>query len=324
VLFALVVGFVIYYFSQIKEELKLLEKVNPWWLAVAIGSQFLTYLFTAGVYQVLVKAFRAPALPRLASLLKASIVSLFFNQTIPSAGISGNTFLFTFLARFNIAKAQIISLILTELLLFYAAMEALIILLLTACLFVYPSLPAFKGTLAAGIAVYAAFALGIYFAGNKEFLRRQYEKLKKIKVMARLVERLKKKLPIAMIPPGGIAFPAFIRNEKTAALKVFFLQLLITGADVLTLQAIILGVGSTASFLIVLITLVSTRIISILPFLPGSLVLYESSMSFFFVKAGLPLGIAIMITLVYRLLSFWVPIPIGTIFYRRWLKSGSP
>lgn len=40
-----------------------------------------------------------------------------------------------------------------------------------------------------------------------------------------------------------------------------------------------------------------------------------------FASAGVPPGTAIVVTLVYRFLSFWSPMPIGTFLYRQWLKS---
>jgi uncharacterized protein (TIRG00374 family) len=319
--FIFVFGLVVYYFAGIKKELLLLQKVNPYWLIAAVYGQFMTYFFTALIYLFLLRAYKLPQLPGLWDMLKASIVSLLFNQTVPSAGVSGNTFFFNFLARFNISKKQIISLILAELLIFYAAMELIIVSLLIACMFVYRSFYTFKGTLTAGIIVYLAFGLVIALAGRKNMLNLLYEKVIKIRVIKKILQRISKKISDEPISEKEIQVSALMKKNKPIVVKAFLFQLLVVAADSFTLYVLFLGIGYPVSAFIVLLTLISTKIISILPFLPGSLVLYESSMSFLFASAGVPVGTAIVVTLVYRLLSFWFPMLPGTLFYRKWLKG---
>ena len=323
ILFALIFGFVVYYFSEIKKEFKLLEKVNVYWLITAIFAQFLTYFFTAIIYRLLLRAQKLTQLPRLWNLLRASIISLFFNQTMPSAGISGNTFIFNFLAKFNLRVAQIVSLILVELLIFYAAMEIVILFLLITCLFFYKLPHVFTVTLAVGFIVYLIFGTLVAFAGKKKFLERFFKKAQKIKLFKKLFERVNKQIQRQGISKNDLQLLTFLKNNKGTVLKTFLIQLMVAAADGFTLYSLFYGLGIPVSAYVVLLSLISTKIISLLPFLPGSLLLYESSMSFFFVNLGVPLVTAIIVTLVYRLLSFWFPIPIGLFFYRRWLKKSS-
>jgi uncharacterized membrane protein YbhN (UPF0104 family) len=102
ILSVLLIVFVIYYFPEIRKEIRMLKKVNIYWLIAAIISQFLTYFFTAFIYRFLLAAHKLKPAPGLWDLLKASLISLFFNQTVPSAGVSGNTFIFNFLSKLNI------------------------------------------------------------------------------------------------------------------------------------------------------------------------------------------------------------------------------
>lgn len=233
----------------------------------------------------------------------------------------GNTFLISFLARFNLARTSTISLILEELLLFYSAMEAIIASLLIACLFVYKSFYSFKGVLAAGIFVYLAFGLMVTFAGRKNRLSHLYDKVSKSRVAKKLFKNISKRIDESAILKNEIQLWPLIKSNMLTSVKVFFLQLAVVAADGLTLYVLFLGMGHPVSPFIVLLTLICTKIISILPFLPGSLVLYESSMSFFFANAGVPPGTAIVATIVYRFLSFWSPMPVGTFLYRQWLKN---
>lgn len=313
--------FIIIYSPEIKKELALLRKVTPFWLIAALFGQVMTYIFTAFVYLVLLKIFKVHQTPPLKDLFKASIISLFFNQTIPSAGISGNTFFFHFLARFNISKKTIISLILGELLVFYAAMETIIVTLLLLCLIVIREMKIYKNTLAAGLIVYLGFAVAVMLAGRKNTLNRIYEKATKSKFVRKALQRIGRRVATERHSAKEIQLSEIIKNNKPQLASAFLLQLLVVAADGFTLYVIFLGVGHPVSPLIILLAFICTKIISLLPFLPGALLLYESSMSFFLTNAGIPIGIAIIATLVYRMLSFWLPMPVGAFLYRKWLKK---
>jgi uncharacterized protein (TIRG00374 family) len=295
--------------------------VNVYWLTAALLSQFATYFFTAIIYRFLLIAHRLKDLPTVWELLKASVISLFFNQTVPSAGISGNTYFFNFLAKLNMKVSQIISLILAELLIFYAAMEAIIILLLVSCLTNYKIPHVFTITLCAGFAVYFVFGILISVAGRKRFIDRLYSKIQKIKFIQKIFERLTQRIQQQGLSKKEVNLLIFLNNNKWAGVKVFLFQLLVVGSDGFTLYALFWGLGISVNPIVILLGLVSTRIISLLPFLPGALILFESSMSFFFASLGISLGSAIIVTLLFRLLSFWFPIPIGLLLYRKWLQK---
>ena len=318
---ALIFIFAVYYFSQIKTEVKLLEKVTVYWLALALLSQFATYFFTALIYRFLLSRHKLPHLPGVWELLKASIISLLFNQTVPSAGISGNTYFFNFLDKLNIRVSQILSVILAELLIFYAAMEAIILLLLIACFTNYKAPHIFTIILLAGLAVYLVFGIFIALAGRKRFIDRLYNKIQHVKFLKKLFERVIQNIRQQGVSKEEVSLLTFLNRYKRTVVIVFLFQLLVFASDGFTIYALFWGLGFLISPMVVLLALMSTRIISILPFLPGALLLYEGSMSFFFVTLGVPLATAVIVTLLFRLLSFWFPIPMGLFLYRRWMDK---
>jgi uncharacterized protein (TIRG00374 family) len=216
---------------------------------------------------------------------------------------------------------QIISLILAELLIFYAAMEAMIIVLLTTCLFFYKVPRVFSGVLSAGILVYFVFGTLIALAGRKSFINNLYRKVQKVKLFKKLFEKLNQKIRQQGISKQEVHLSFLLKNNKIIILRAFLFQLIVVAADAFTLYALFYGLGIHVSVFTVLLGMISTKVISIIPFLPGALILYESSMSFFFVSLGIPVATAIIVTLLYRLLSFWFPMPVGLFFYRRWLKK---
>jgi uncharacterized protein (TIRG00374 family) len=320
IFFILVLIFVIYYFNEIKKDLLLLKKVNFYWLILAIIAQILTYFFTAIIYRLLIRACKLKQMPRLSDVFEASIIAQFFNQVIPGAQLSGNTFIFNFLIKLRIGAVQVVSLILTELLTFYAAMEITTLLLLSACLSIYKVPNAFEITLGAGAVVYLVFGFLVALAGRKKFLNILYGKITKIKIIKKWFQNINNSINKSKVSNNDIQLPVFLKRNKKPVAEAFTCQIFVIASDALTIYALFNGLGITVSPYTILLGLVSTKIISTLPFLPGALILYESSMSFFFVSLGVPLGPAIMITLLYRLLSFWFPIPVGLFLYRRWLQ----
>ena len=321
ILSVLLIVFVVYYFPEIRKEIRMLKKVNIYWLIAAIISQFLTYFFTAVIYRFLLAAHKLKQAPRLWDLLKASLISLFFNQTVPSAGVSGNTFIFNFLSKLEIKVTQIIAVILAELLIFYAAMEGIIIILILVCIFFIKVRHIIVVTLVIGLTVYLVFATFIAFAGRKKFIDLLFEKIQKIKFIKKIFEKISEKIEQQGISKKEVNVLTLIEKNKGQALKAFLFQLLVVVADAFTLYALFSGLGIPVSPFIVLLALICTRIISLIPFLPGSLILYESSMTFFFTSLAVPFGAAAIVTLVYRLLSFWFPIPVGLFLYKRWQQQ---
>lgn len=320
IFFAVVFIFLTYYFSEVKKEFVLLESVNPYWLTLALLSQFMTYFFTALIYLLLLRGYNLRHLPRLGELIKASVVSLFFNQTVPSAGISGNTYFFKFLSRFSISMEHVVGLIITELLIFYAAMELVILLLLVSCLLTTATPHLLKAALGGGILIYLIFGVVIAFAGRKNLVSRLFKKLGRIKIFRFFLGRTSGKLGNERISEQAKHIWRFVRQNKHIAAAAFICQLLVIVADAFTIYTLFKGLGISVSAYKVILGLVCAKIVSILPFLPGALILYESSMTYFFTSLGIPLGPSVIVTLVYRFLSFWIPIPTGFILYRRWLN----
>jgi len=50
---------------------------------------------------------------------------------------------------------------------------------------------------------------------------------------------------------------------------------------------------------------------------PGALIFYEGGMTLFYTLLGIPAGGAFVVTMLYRALSFWLPMPVGLLLYRK-------
>jgi uncharacterized protein (TIRG00374 family) len=202
-------------------------------------------------------------------------------------------------------------------------MEAIIIVLLLVCLFFLKVRRFVVVTLAIGLVVYFIFAIFTALAGRKKSIDLLFKKIQKIKFIKKIFEKISQQIEQQGISKKEVNVLTLLEKNKGQSLKAFLFQLLVVAADAFTLYALFNGLGIPVSPFVVLLGLTSTRIISLIPFLPGSLILYESSMTFFFKSLAVPFGAAAIVTLVYRLLSFWFPIPVGLFLYKQWQQKTS-
>jgi uncharacterized protein (TIRG00374 family) len=89
--------------------------------------------------------------------------------------------------------------------------------------------------------------------------------------------------------------------------------------DYLALVAALYAVGTDAQPSLVLLAYVAASFLGMIPLTPGGLGFVEAGLTGTLALAGVPGGAAVVATLAYRLVSFWLPIPAGAAAY--WLFS---
>ena len=85
--------------------------------------------------------------------------------------------------------------------------------------------------------------------------------------------------------------------------------------DYLTLIAALRAMGVEADLTIVLIAYAAAQLLAMIPITPGGLGFVEAGLTGMLVLAGIGAGDAAVATLLYRLASFWLPIPVGAVAY---------
>jgi len=109
----------------------------------------------------------------------------------------------------------------------------------------------------------------------------------------------------------------FIKNEKKYLFLPLFFQILIFFVDALTIYFLFMGFNFPVNFLTILAGFVLTKIVAMASFSPGGLVFFEGAMVLFYSSFGIPAQLVLIVTLMFRILSFWLPLPFGVIFYRK-------
>ncbi len=92
------------------------------------------------------------------------------------------------------------------------------------------------------------------------------------------------------------------------------------------LLVILFAIGARPDIWLVLLAFVAASILGMIPFSPGGLGFVEAGLTATLAVSGISTGEALLATLVFRLVSFWLPIPVGLgaawLFRRRYPRSG--
>jgi len=96
--------------------------------------------------------------------------------------------------------------------------------------------------------------------------------------------------------------------------------------DYLALLAAITAVGSRPRPTLVLLAYSASMVLAMIPITPGGLGFVEAGLTGLLALAGVPAGDAVLAVLAYRLVSYWLPLPLGGIagLLHRHRYTGAP
>jgi uncharacterized protein (TIRG00374 family) len=95
--------------------------------------------------------------------------------------------------------------------------------------------------------------------------------------------------------------------------------------DYLTLLATIRATGARPTPSLVLLAYAVAGLLALVPITPGGLGIVEAGLSALLILAGVPGGDAVVATLGYRVISYWLPIAVGPVAYLLFrLRYGPP
>lgn len=138
-----------------------------------------------------------------------------------------------------------------------------------------------------------------------------------LRAVARSIQRLRNRLrrsepPIADLPDRLVAQ----RDEVTSALGESWWKALLFALgnwlfDYFALLAAITATGSHPRPTLVLLAYSASMVLAMIPITPGGLGFVEAGLTGLLAVAGVPAGNAVIAVLAYRLVSFWLPLPLG-------------
>ena len=284
---------------------RVFQQAEPGWLLVAVVLQGLTYVAQGQLYRTVLAAAGA-ALP-LWDATKISLTKLFIDQALPSSGFSGAVAVVAMLQRRGIELSQVSSCFIVSVSSYFAAY----LLALAAALVV--AVGSGHGSLAV-IATSAAFMLFcclmtiaaplIAGLGQSRLARR----LQNVRWMQRLLAM------VLAADPHLTRSPALLLRASGYSLAIVLL-------DALTVWALLFAVGHSAPFTGIFASFMLASVLRSVGIVPGGLGAFEAASVATLSWAGVPLAAGLSATLLFRALSFWLPMLPGFWLSRKALHA---
>ena len=302
---AVIVG--AYHFSEAREFARLTEQAEPWWFLLALMLQAGTYLAQGQVYRVVAR--KSGASLNLGAAARLSLMKLFVDQAVPTAGLSGTVVLAEALRKGGMPRPVVAAAIVVDLASFYAAY----VLSLAVALAIATARGETSTILVLVTLVFFLFAIGL-----------------SVFVLA-LSGRATRTLPkrVVRFRPLRIALdfvreadPHLVRSRRVLFAASAY-QLAIVLCDATTVWVLLRSLGTAASPGGVFASFMVSSLLRTIGFMPGGLGTFEATSVLTLKLVGVPVAPALASTLLFRGLSFWLPMLPGLWISRRTMQRPS-
>lgn len=318
--------FLFFNLTKLEKIFILFREIKPLWLILAIIVQILTYVFTANVFHNLLRVYKYESFISRWELFKASLIALFLNQAIPTGGFSGAGYLLYFFQRKKIPSHESFSVAILETIT-YSFAHFLLLLFSFFYLFFFQGKTIgklFLGVGALGAFLFIFLNVAFLLLSSKKMLISVSGKIEKHKWLKSLFNKIRLQFPEKELLMDGWESPwTVIKNKSHYLWRPLFWQLIVILADVTTIFLLFNGFNFRPVFLSVLTGLILTKIVAMVSISPGALVFFEGAMILFYASFNIPIQLVVVVTLLFRALSFWLPMPFGLILYRHLSKNKS-
>jgi uncharacterized protein (TIRG00374 family) len=281
-----------------------LDDFTPLWWVPMVALQIGSYACIWGVQKLAMRA------ERWGPVITSQLASNAFGRVVPGGVAAAGAMQYAMLARGGIPTAQVASGMTASSVLVFGILLALPLLALPAILFGAPVDPGLGRAVLIGGVVFvllvAAGAAAIVWDRPLVALGRAAQSLR---------NRIRRGRPPMHDLPQRLLRE---RNEVRDVLGANWWQALLLAAgrwvlDYLTLLAALTAIHGTPRPSTVLLAFCMAQYLGTLPLTPGGLGFVEAGLTGTLALAGIGAGAAVVATLAYRLVSFWLPIPAGAV-----------
>jgi len=292
-----------------------LDDFNPLWYVAMVGLQIGSYVCMWMVQKIAVRA------DHMKPIATSQLASNAFGRIVPGGVAAAGAMQYAMLVRGGVPTAAAASGMTASSLLVFGILLALPVLALPALLFGAPVDPGLGRAAVVGgvvfVAVFAAGAVAVLYDRPLITVGRAVQAIRN--------RVLRNRPPLTALPQRLIRE----RNEVTDVLGRRWWEALLFAAgrwvlDYLTLLAALTAIHAESRASTVLLAFCAAQFLGTLPLTPGGLGFVEAGLTGTLALAGVPAGEAVVATLAYRLVSFWLPIPAGglaALVHRRYYGS---
>jgi uncharacterized protein (TIRG00374 family) len=282
-----------------------LDEISPLWFLAMVALQVGSYACIWGVQRLAVRA------EHWGPVVTSQLASNSFGRVVPGGVAAAGAMQYAMLARAGVPAAQAASGMTASSVLVFGILLALPLLALPAVLFGAPVDPGLgRAALIGGVVFVLLCAAGAAaIVWDRPLL-----------ALGRAAQSIRNRiLRTRRAPLTGL--PQRLLRERNAVREVLgrrWWQAVLLSAgrwvlDYLTLLAALTAVHADPRPSTVLLAFCAAQFLGTLPLTPGGLGFVEAGLTGTLVLAGVPTGAAVVSTLAYRLVSFWLPIPAGAV-----------
>lgn len=323
-------GTLMYFFvRELPDIYRILRQARPLWLLAAIVAQVGTYFAGAHIFQNLLHFFghRIP----FKALFRQSFMASYFNQNVPSWGMASIAFIIYDMKKYRVppAKSMTVGVMFAALALFT------FFLILIASL-----LDLFLSHQLTSVHIFASIFAFVFVVGISLFLifsffnRHKFKKV--LAFIVRPLDRIMKRFAIRESDEAGgirsVLHVSVIAEELQQTFRMLpkagKYMWLATGwslaahlLDIATIYFLFLAFNLVATPGVVVGGFALASVFGFISFIPSAIGVFESSMSLLYASLGVPFGVAVLVSLAFRALAFWLPIPIGVWMYKHIFHS---
>jgi P-type Mg2+ transporter len=293
------------HFSEAEEIARIAERAQPWWLGVAVVLQAATY-FAQGEIWGVVGSAAGFSLSRVQAT-RLSLAKLFVDQALPSAGVSGTAAVASHLERAGMQVPAVRASVVINLTSYFSSY----VLLLVVALFWLP--------LSGSAYTTVAIASAVFIAGSIVLI------ILLLRLPGRsaggFIERIARMRALRSLVEASTGTDARLARSGRLFAQACVAQVAIMLLDAATIWVLIRALGAAPSALAVFSSFMISNLFRTLGVLPGGLGTFEASSVVTLGLAGVAVPVALSATLLFRGLSFWLPMIPGMWLSRRLFRA---
>lgn len=283
----------------------MVERASPGWLALAVVMQALTYVSQGAIWRRVAR--RSGSRLSLGAALGLSLTKLFVDQSIPTGGLSGSMVVVGALERRRFGRPVAIAVMIVTTIGYYLAY----VVALGAALAIAAARGHAHPVVVVVAAVFGAFAVAVIvvlvvFSGRRLGGRLASTRIPGLRRARDVLERVDR----------GVVRD--LRNLLDATV----LQLAIILLDAVTMWTLIRALGVEVSPVGAYVSFLVSSLFRTISITPGGLGAFEAVSVITLEDTGIPLAIALSATLLFRGLSFWLPMLPGLVLARAIRRGG--
>ncbi len=315
--------------EQIVEALQQLATLQIWVLALLIPAKLVSFYAIARLYKDFFDANNSRI--DIKTAYKIALELNFVNSVFPSGGISGFSYLSLRLKRSGISTAKST---LAQILRFALTFLSFLLLLLVGVFLLALSHDT------NGLVIFISSAIifttlfgtgvGIFIIGKATRIKAFVSWLPKgLNALFRLFRITKKHEIINMQRVESTLenmhedYKALTRNIALVR-RLFWWMLLFNVAEIITIYVVYVAFGTLINPGALILAYAIANFAGLIAILPGGVGVYEGLMTATLASVGVARGLALSATVLYRILSMLLFLPVGYYFYSKVLKSGGP